>query len=315
MSILRGRKRVGPDDELRELRERGREALRKVKAVEAAVREGRATPEMLDEGTRAGKAGAAAMRELNERQRRRTAQAATAVAAKGRPPTVPLRFAYDVFPVELKGARLDGRGFSDEERRELHRVARARRDGPLSDKDRRSLGKLVDRAAEAAGNGPGFLARRRREIEAAEKQEAEARRLHLSMLPRRREPEPGSIEVPRAVFEAVTNGRDDTFDLTDAAVLVGLLFSFANESAALFARCRFDRVDGVSTLSITDAGMGVLLARGADDRRSVGRGRMEVASSLDTLRRNRWIETERNGKVLRVQPGARMRKLLGEAQS
>jgi hypothetical protein len=169
---------------------------------------------------------------------------------------VPLRFAYGEFPVELKGARLDSRALTDNDRQELRRLALARRDG-LSDKDRRSLEKLVDKAAEQAGNGPGFLARRRREIDTAEKQDAETRRLHLATLPRRREPEPGSIEVPRRVFEWVTNGKDDTFDLTDAAVLVGLLFSFANESAALFARCRFDRDDdGTPALTITRRGDG-----------------------------------------------------------
>ena len=271
---------------------------------------------MLDEGTRAARAAVAAKRELNERRRQRGVAASAQAAAKGRPPSVSLRFVYGLFPVELKGARLDGRGYTDDERRELHRVSRARRDGSLSEKDRRSLEKLVDRAAEAAGNGPGFLARRRREIGTAAKQEEEARRLHLSMLPRRRDPEPGSIEVPRLPWEWVTNGKDDTFDLTDLAVLVGLLFSFANESSALFARCRFDRVDdGTPMLTITDAGMGVLLARGADDRRSVGRGRMEVASSLSTLKRNRWIEMQRSGKVLRVRPGERMRKLLGAGRS
>ena len=153
--------------------------------VEAARREGRATTEMLDEGTRAARAGVGGDARTERAAAQRGVQAAAAAAAKGRPPKVSLRFVYGVFPVELKGARLDGRGYTDDERRELHRVSRARRDGPLSEKDRRSLEKLVDRAAEAAGNGPGFLARRRREIGTAAKQEAEARRLHLSMLPKR----------------------------------------------------------------------------------------------------------------------------------
>ena len=84
---------------------------------------------------------------------------------------------------------------------------------------------------------------------------------------------------------------------------MGLLYSFANESAALFARGSFHGGDAPA-ITISDAGQSVRLARGVD-----AGGCLQVRKSLAALRRNKSVETEHARGTLTVRPGVRMRKL------
>lgn len=304
MGLLRKPKPLTDD----ELRERGRNHLRAHREAERRVRSGKGQPGDY-QLSRESVAQATAIRdELATRQTQRRSAAGVEREARERGPSVSLAFVRDrVFRAELEGVtRLDTSGFSREDREELSRLRRLSREGELSGKHRRALERLVNKAAEAGGNGPGLLARRRRELDAAARRKQEADRLHTAMLPRRRAPEPGSVELPRFLWGWVTDGRDDTFSLNDLGLLAGLAFSFANHSAALFSSrfTRIDRDDAGPVLTITDAGAGVRLASGVNPS-----GGIDVRDSLSALARNGWVVVERNGKTLRLRPGERMHSL------
>lgn len=134
---------------------------------------------------------------------------------------------------------------------------------------------------------------------------AEATRLARTFLPKRRDPEPGSIELPSFLFDWLTNEEADTFDLTDLGVLAALVYSFANESGDLFARGSFVHDEHGPSIVIGKSGTHApRLLRGADNTH-----RMQVLDHLLALKVNRWIETANVRGVCTIRPGARMRKL------
>ena len=303
--IKRGKKR----DTDEQLRERGRASLAEARRASERIRSGKADASDYLAQRAALESATAARDELDRRQRERGAAVAEERDLREHGPRVSLSFARNgPLRAELEGVpRLDPSVFTREDREELWRLRRANGRGELTDDkgDMRSLERLIDRAAVAAGHGPGLIARRRRELKQAEKHKREAHRLHLEMLPRRREPEPGSVELPRAVWEALTDGRDDTYELADVAALAVFAFSFANGSSAAFARrnCRFDRDDAGPVLTFRDAAAGMHFAPGVNVS-GVG-----VYRSLTVLAANKWIVTERESGTLRIRPGDRLRSL------
>lgn len=97
----------------------------------------------------------------------------------------------------------------------------------------------------------------------------------------------------------------------DAAGEPGVLaYSFANESAALFAHARFEGVGSDPRIIVGKGapGGGVRLAYGADDTQ-----RVEVRDSLAKLKANGWVEVEVVRGVTTIRPGERMRKLWPKA--
>lgn len=248
--------------------------------------------------------------ELNRRQLERVARHAEERELREHGPRVSLSWVRNgPLRAELEGViRLDPSAFTRDDRKQLDGLRRVNGRGELTDskQDMRTLERLVDKAAEAAGHGPGLIARRRRELAAEAKRTQEAERLHTATLPARRAPEPGSVELPRLLWRWVTDGRHDTFSLNDLGLLAGLLFAFANDSAALFARshARIGRDDTGPVITLRDAAAGVRLGTGVNPS-----GGLDVRHGLETLHRNRWVTTERNGGTLRIRPGERMRDL------
>jgi hypothetical protein len=123
----------------------------------------------------------------------------------------PLTLARQYDPDVLDGVPLDADRLTDDDLAELRRHLRARREGELSEEGRARVEALV---GQAAGD-PELYTRRRRELEREDSMRAEATKLARTFLPTRRDPEPGSVELPAFLFSWITNGEADTFDMTD----------------------------------------------------------------------------------------------------
>jgi hypothetical protein len=134
---------------------------------------------------------------------------------------------------------------------------------------------------------------------------AEAARLARTFLLRRRDPEPGSIELPSFLFPWLTNGEINSCDLTDLGPLAALVYSFSNESGAVFARGSFVHDEQGPSIVIGKSGTAQpRLLTGADDRPT-----LHLLDHLSALKRNDWIETANVNGVWTIRPGERMRKL------
>ena len=271
------------DADLRTVREVRRKGISKVTGAE------------LDAGIAAAQSAKAGRAELHRRMNERETRGWMArIGRRGHP----LSVAREREAPLLDGLPLDHRKLSDEELKELRQLLRDR--GP-SDEERPRYEALVGKAAGEVG----IIARIRDEREREAAMRAEAEKLARAFLPRRRDPEPGSIELPRFLYGWVTDRRDDTFDVADLGVLAAILFAFANEDAALFARGEFVLDGGDPRIVISDAGQGVRLCAGASD------GQLQTRQCIERLRVNRWLEVERQGRgsTMILRPGERMRKL------
>lgn len=289
MALL-GRNKQAAEPSDRQLRDRVAEAERVVRETHRLARSGRGTGDDFLAGIAATESVRAGRAELLTRHVRRSA-----ASAAGRSPLAGL--AQRHFSDEIAGTALDSRRLTSADVKEAKRLLRL--DG-LAGRDAKSAEALIDLAAGERG----FVKRRRREITQAEERKREAKRLHLSMLPRRRDPEPGSIELPAFLWSWITDGRDDTFDVGDLGLLAGIMFSFANDDPSLFSRGRMEREDRGPSIVVRDAAHAVSLKAGA--------GWVNVRGSLERLRVNRWVETEKHGGVLRIRPGERLAKILGD---
>lgn len=196
-----------------ELRDVQRRAVASVREVSAKRRAGKATSRDYTEGTEAARDAVSARDELGRRAANRSEQSLMHKIGLRRHP---LTLARDLDPDVLDGVPLNPDLLSDAELDELRRLLRPRRERAITEEDLARFELLV---GQAAGE-PGLYARRRDEIERSQAMKAEATNLARAFLPRRRrDPEPGSIELPALLWSWVTNGEDDTFDLTDLGML------------------------------------------------------------------------------------------------
>jgi hypothetical protein len=289
--------------DVRELRdwqlvEVARSAEATVTEVREKVSAGTATRRDYDAGTEAARERGAIRAEQERRAANRTEPQSMfgRIGLRRHPLTLARQYDPDV----LDGVALDADRLSDDDLAELRRHLRARREGELSEEGRARAELLV---GQAAGE-PELYARRRRELAREESMRAEATTLARTFLPRRRDPEPGSVELPRYLLDWLTNGEPDTFDVTDLGVLAALALSFANEDASVLARADFAHDADGPRIVVRQAGAGARLTRGADDSQH-----LQLADHLGALKRNGWIETERVRGTYTIRPGERMRKL------
>ena len=140
---------------------------------------------------------------------------------------------------ELKGETLQPERLSEAEGKELLGFIKRRRAHgdpgiePLDAKEERRFEKL---AGKAAGD-EGLFARKRKERETQEKIAAASEEFRIAALPRRLEyAEPGSIALPRHLFDWLENPATGSLDLPTLGALVGLLFSFENQKSILTER-------------------------------------------------------------------------------
>jgi len=286
------------DAELREVQANARASVREVNARRRA---GTATGRDYREGTEAAREGVAARDELG---RRIAESSSRSIVERLTRRASPLTTAREYDRELLDGVLLDSGKLSDAELSELRTLLKARRDlaragEPWPDAERERAEALVGKSA----GEPELYARRRDEVRRANEMRAEATKLARAFWPRRRDPEPGSVELPASLFGLLVNGDEDTFDLADLGLLAALAYSFASESAALFVRAEFVHAEGPSIVC-RQSGAGVRLVRGADDT-----GHIRVDVSLVGLKQLGWVETHRHRGTFTIRPGERMRKL------
>jgi len=216
---------------------------------------------------------------------------------------------------ELNGETLEPGRLSEAEGRELRGfIKRKLAHGDLGieqldAKEERRFEKLVGKAA----GDEGLLARKRKERETQEKIAAAKEELRIAALPRRLEyAEPGSIALPRLVFDWLQNPAAGSLDLPILGALVGLLFSFENQrpiiDGAVFEKrdeelvlvCSepFDRLRFTHAVNPND---------GADDFGTSGR--VKAPTTLRYLIRNKWLTAEQVGGQLRIKLGERARRV------
>ena len=159
----------------------------------------------------------------------------------------------------------------------------------------------------------GLFARKQKERETQEKIAAAKEEFRIASLPRRLEfAEPGSIALPRTVFDWLLNPAAGSLDLPILGALVGLLFSFENQkpilSGAVFEKrdeelvlvCSepFDRLRFTRTVNPNE---------GSDDFRTSGRVKAQPA--LRYLIQNNWLAATQEGGKLTIRLGERARKV------
>jgi hypothetical protein len=181
--------------------------------------------------------------------------------------------------------------------------------GDARAKEERRFEKLVGKAA----GDEGLFARKRKERETQEKVAAAKEELRIAALPLRREyAEPGSIALPRLVFDRLQNPAAGSLDLPILGALVGLLFSFENRrpimDGAVFEKrddelvlvCTgpFDRLRFVHTVNPND---------GMDDFGSSGR--VKAQTTLRYLIRNKWLTAKQEEGHLTIRLGERAKKV------
>jgi hypothetical protein len=195
--------------------------------------------------------------------------------------------------------RLDHHRLSGDDLRELRKLQKVRHREATPEQEARYV-ELVEQAADE----PGLFARRTEAIEREDAMKAEAAKLARTFLPRRRDPAPGSVELPAYLLRWLTNGQDETFDVTDLGVLAAVLLSFADESPGPFVHGRFQRDDDGPAIVIGQAGAGERLMRGADDTAHV-----RVGAHLSLLARNDLLDVQRVSGTTTIRLGRRTRKL------
>lgn len=217
---------------------------------------------------------------------------------------------------ELAGVKLDTGRLSEEEGKELVKLAKAKtevsrgtpRAQPLSLKETRHyerlLGKLV-------GNEKLF-AEKREEAQTRAKLADAKEELRLAALPQRPMwAEPGSVSVPRFVFEWLQSARQGRgeFSIADLGMLVALLGMFWNERS-LFIGGEFTSEDGRPVLVIREDQLRFPPRLAGDPMTGEASGFVRERHGLKTLTRNKWFEIERSEGNLRIRLGERAKKLL-----
>ena len=180
---------------------------------------------------------------------------------------------------------------------------------PLDAKEERRFEKLVGKAAE----DEGLFARKRREREEQEKIAAVNEELRIAALPRRLEyAEPGSIALPRHVFDWLQNPATGSLDLPMLGALAGLLFSFENQKPILYAAV-FEERDGELVLVCSEPFDRLRFLHAVnpnDGRDDFGTsGRVKAQPTLRYLMENKWLAAAPDGGKFTIRLGERARRL------
>ena len=220
-------------------------------------------------------------------------------------------------PPELNGEKLDPKKLSDDEGTELRDFIKRKLDGrrdypnmePLDAKEETRFAQL---AGKAAGD-EGLFARKREERETQEKIAAAKEKLRIATLPRRLEyAEPGSIALPRFVFDWLQNPATGSLDLPILGALVGLLFSFENQKP-IIAGAVFEKRDDEIVLVCSGPFDQQRFTRavnpneGVDDFGSTGR--VKAPATLRYLIHNTWLRGAQEEGKFTIRLGPRAKKM------
>jgi hypothetical protein len=214
---------------------------------------------------------------------------------------------------ELQGETLAGDRLSETELDELvelvrrkRALARGRPDAEeLTDAETRTYERLVGKAA-----GDPQMFERKRSDKAAHAKLAELKEeRRVASLPRRPVyAEPGSIELPRSVFQfltAASNHSGQHWGVTEVGLLATILLSFENR-VPIVKSGQFVEESGELVLVCPSEIKPVNRVEGSSVDANGG---LNVQGSLVTLARNGWLELERSGGEIRIRLGRRAKEL------
>jgi hypothetical protein len=124
--------------------------------------------------------------------------------------------------------------------------------------------------------------------------------------------EPGSIELPRYVFQwllADSNRDGGSWGVTEVGLLATILLSFENQTPILKGG-EFVEKDGELTL-VAPYGTGseVRLANRVEGSVHDGAGGVRVRASVVALHRNQWLVVEQTVSEIRIHLGAHAKEL------
>jgi len=140
------------------------------------------------------------------------------------------------------------------------------------------------------------------------------RKLHLVALPPRAKlAEPGSVELPRYVFQFLSSARKGrgAFSVADLGMLTTMLGMFWNEET-LFIGGRFIREDSEPVLVLRQDELRFPTPLGGNPMATDGSGSVRERAALHVLTRNDFFQVDRSYGDIRIKLGERA-KALGDA--
>jgi hypothetical protein len=165
-----------------------------------------------------------------------------------------------------------------------------------------------------AGNERLFAEKRKQADNEAKIAEAKEELRLAALPPRPQWAEPGSVELPRYVFQFLASARKGrgTFSLADLGMLAALLGMFWNEQT-LFIGGRFIREDDEPVLVLREEELRFPTPLGGSTMASDGSGFVRERAGLRVLTRNGFFQVERDGSDIRIRLGQRAKALRAAA--
>jgi hypothetical protein len=212
-----------------------------------------------------------------------------------------------------QGRQLAGQRLSEAELDELNEILKRKRAvsrglpdaKELTSAETRTYERLVGKAA-----GDPQMFERKRSDKAAQAKLGELKEeRRVASLPRRPVyAEPGSIELPRSVFQwrvAENNHSGKNWGITEVGLLATLLLSFENQ-IPIIKGGQFVEMDGEVALV---SGSEIKLVNRVEGSALDANGGVNVQASLVVLARNGWLELERGAGEIRIRLGRRAKEL------
>jgi hypothetical protein len=166
-----------------------------------------------------------------------------------------------------------------------------------------------ERLAGKAAGDEGLFERKHRDKAAQAKLGELREERRVASLPRRPVyAEPGSIELPRSVFQfltAASNHGGQNWGVTEVGLLATILLSFENRTPIVKGG-NFVEEDGELTLV---SGSQPKLVNRVEGSMHDSNGGVHVEASLVVLARNGWLELERGAGEIRIRLGRRAKEL------
>jgi hypothetical protein len=178
---------------------------------------------------------------------------------------------------------------------------------PLTAKQEKRYEKLV---GKVAGNEGLFTEKRKQADEQAKIAEGKELLRLAALPPRPKFAEPGSVQLPRYVFEFLGSARKrrGAFSIADLGMLAAMLGMFWNKQV-LFIGGRFITEDDEPVLVLREEELRFPTPLGGSAMMSDGSGFVRERAALRVLARNGFFQVERSGSDIRIRLGERGKAL------
>lgn len=178
---------------------------------------------------------------------------------------------------------------------------------PLNAKQEKRYERLL---GKVAGDEHLFREKRKQAEEQAKIAEAKEELRLAALPPRAKWAEPGSVELPRYVFQFLSSARKGrgTFSIADLGMLAAMLGMFWNEET-LFIGGHFIREGDEPVLILREEELRFPTPLGGSAMVSDGSGFVRERAALRVLARNGFFQVERNGSDIRIRLGDRAKAL------